>query len=115
MIVCVKRIDEIHLGERLKALINGASHGRGLTGFAKFLDKSTGSVHHMYKVDDLDFKIVVKACEYYGVTLAGFLGMNDVELPEGISFSAHSPEPGELRMDRMESKLDEILKLLNTK
>lgn len=111
MDVYVEKIDEIHLGERLKYLINKAPHGQGLSGFARFLDRSTGSVHHMYKVEDLDFKVVVKACTYYGVSMSEFLGVSVSD--DSLSIVNEAPEAyGGDRMDRMERKLDEILKLI---
>lgn len=106
---------EIHLGERIEYFIKNAPHGKGLSGFSKFIGRPKGSVYNMYNSEDLDFKVVLKACEYYGVSLAGFLGLEESELGDGGQISIRTPEPAELRMDRMEGKLDQILQLLNQK
>ncbi len=106
---------QIHIGERIEYFITNAPRGKGLNGFAAFIGRSKSVVYNMYKSEDLDFKVVLKACEYYGVSLARFLGLEESELGEGGQISIRTPEPAELRMDRMEGKLDQILQLLNTK
>ncbi len=106
---------EIHIGERLEFFVRNAKHGKGLTGFSKFICKAGGSVHNMYGSADLDFKVVLKACEFYEVSLAKFLGLEETDISNSGNISFKASEPADLRMDRMENKIDQILNLLNQK
>jgi hypothetical protein len=101
----------IHIGERIRFFVTNAPHGKGLSGFSKHIGRSSSVVHNMYKSDDIDFKIVMQACEYYGLTLSEFLGNDNLStVTSGEMNTKISKHDSKLAL--VESKVYEILEII---
>lgn len=103
---------DVHIGQRIRHFVTNAPHGKGLSGFARFIGKGNGSVQNLYNSDDVDFKIVLQACEFYGVTLAEFLGINPTENNGIIDLNVTHHDSKDQKLEKLESKVLEILEII---
>jgi hypothetical protein len=104
---------EIHMGQRLEAFVRGAKHGSGLNAFEKFSGRAKSSITGLYKAKSLDLDLIVKACDYFDLTLAEFLGIKAEELPSVLTSAQSSKDLIERKVNRIDKNVTEILTLLD--
>jgi AcrR family transcriptional regulator len=106
-------MEKIHMGQRLKRIVEDAKRGMGVSLLVRELNVSKTTIYNWYVSESLDMKTVVRVCELYSLKVNDFLGVPAEDLPVPLQIGAIADPDAQMeKLVEIERKVDMILRKL---